>query len=63
MITFALNSPLLDLDEMLPPLPKPGQAAAAKGQAAPMPVLPPLPNFLMDGKVRIAKIKFLKDRL
>jgi len=61
VITFALNSPLLDLDEMLPPLPKPGEAAAAKGQAqpAPMPVLPPLPNFLMDGKVRIAKIKFL----
>ncbi len=62
VITFALNSPLLDLDEMLPPLPKPGEAADAKGQtpAAPMPVLPPLPNFLMDGKVRIAKIKFLK---
>jgi uncharacterized protein involved in outer membrane biogenesis len=61
VITFALNSPLLDLDEMLPPLPKPGEAAAAKGQtqAAPLPVLPPLPDFLMDGKVRIAKIKFL----
>jgi len=62
VITFALNSPLLDLDEMLPPLPKPGEAAAGKGQVqpAPMPVMPPLPDFLMDGKVRIAKIKFLK---
>lgn len=61
-ITFALNSPLLDLDEMLPPLPKPGELSAAQGQgqSAQMPVLSPLPDFLMDGKVRIAKIKFLK---
>lgn len=61
-ITFALNSPLLDLDEMLPPLPSASAKAAADkkpGSQAP-PVLPPLPDFLMDGKVRIAKIKFLK---
>jgi len=57
---FALTSPLLDLDEMLPPTPKPGTAAAGKGAAAPPPPMLPLPDLLMDGKVRIAKIKFLK---
>ncbi|HBZ86786.1 MAG: hypothetical protein A2509_06655 [Candidatus Edwardsbacteria bacterium RIFOXYD12_FULL_50_11] len=62
VITFALNSPLLDLDEMLPPLPS-ASAKATADKKAPVqtpPVLPPLPDFLMDGKVRIAKIKFLK---
>lgn len=57
---FALNSPLLDLDEILPPPPKPGAAPAAKGAAAPPPQMMPLPDLLMDGKVRVAKIVFLK---
>ncbi|MBI5805783.1 AsmA family protein [candidate division TA06 bacterium] len=60
VITFALNSPLLDLDEILPPMPKPGQAAGQKAEVKPVPVMLPLPDMLMDGKVRIAKIKFLK---
>jgi hypothetical protein len=62
VITFALNSPLLDLDEILPPLPKPGdkpQISNPKSQTPP-PQMLPLPDMLMDGKVRIAKIKFLK---
>ncbi|MDO9026871.1 MAG: AsmA family protein [bacterium] len=62
VITFALNSPLLDLDEILPPMPKPGdkpQISNPKSQTPP-PVMLPLPDMLMDGKVRIAKIKFLK---
>ncbi|MDO9391012.1 MAG: AsmA family protein [bacterium] len=61
VITFALNSPLLDLDEILPPMPKPGdkpQISNPKSQTPP--VMLPLPDMLMDGKVRIAKIKFLK---
>lgn len=58
VITFALNSPLLDLDEMLPPLPKPGEVRPTEAQVAP--VMPPLPDFLLDGKVRIAKVRFLK---
>lgn len=57
---FALNSPLLDLDEMLPPPPKPGAAPAAKGAAVPPPQMMPLPDLLMDGKVRVAKIVFMK---
>ena len=60
VITFALNSPLLDLDEILPPPPKPGQAAGQKAEAKPVPAMLPLPDMLMDGKVRITKIKFLK---
>jgi uncharacterized protein involved in outer membrane biogenesis len=57
---FALNSPLLDLDEILPPPPKPGAAPAARGAAAPPPQMMPLPDIIMDGKVRVAKIAFLK---
>jgi len=57
---FALNSPLLDLDEMLPPPPKPGAAPAGKGAAAPPPQMMPLPDIIMDGKVRVTKIVFLK---
>lgn len=59
---FALNSPLLDLDEMLPPPP----TAAGKSQIqntksqTPPPQMMPLPDLLMDGKVRVAKIVFLK---
>lgn len=60
VVTFALNSPLLDLDEILPPMPKPGQAAGQKAEAKPVPVMLPLPDMLMDGKVRITKIRFLK---
>jgi hypothetical protein len=60
VITFALNSPLLDLDEILPPMPKPGQTTGQKADAKAPPVMLPLPDMLMDGKVRIAKIKFLK---
>jgi AsmA protein len=62
VITFALNSPLLDLDEILPPLPKPGdksQISNSKSQTPP-PAMLHLPDMLMDGKVRITKIKFLK---
>jgi AsmA protein len=62
VITFALNSPLLDLDEILPPPPKPGdksQTSDPKSQTPP-PAMLPLPDMLMNGKVRIAKIKFLK---
>ena len=58
VITFALNSPLLDLDEMLPPLPKPGEVRPTETQGAP--AMPPLPDLLLDGKVRIAKVRFLK---
>jgi uncharacterized protein involved in outer membrane biogenesis len=58
---FALNSPLLDLDEMLPPPPSASaKAAADKKAAAPAPQMMPLPDLLMDGKVRVAKIVFLK---
>jgi AsmA protein len=62
VITFTLNSPLLDLDEILPPLPKPGekpQISNPKSQTPP-PAMLPIPDMLMDGKVRITKIKFLK---
>lgn len=61
-VTFALTSPLLDLDEMLPPPPKgdaKSQIANSKSQMATQPMLP-LPDMLMNGTVRIAKIKFLK---
>ncbi len=57
---FALNSPLLDLDEMLPPPPKPGAAPGGKGAATTSPPMMPLPDILIDGKVRVAKIVFLK---
>ncbi|MBI4726709.1 AsmA family protein [candidate division TA06 bacterium] len=60
VITFALNSPLLDLDEMLPPPPKASDAAKSLSDKKAPPVMLPLPDMLMDGKVRIAKIKFLK---
>lgn len=60
VITFALNSPLLDLDEMLPPLPSARATTDKKAPVQTPPELPPLPDFLMDGKVRVAKIKFLK---
>ena len=61
MFDFALNSPLLDLDEMLPPPPPASaKAAADKKAAAPAPQMMPLPDLLMDGKVRVAKIVFMK---
>ncbi len=61
MFDFALNSPLLDLDEILPPPP----AAAGKSQiqnpkSQTPPQMMPLPDLLMDGKVRVAKIVFMK---
>ncbi|MDI6740901.1 MAG: AsmA-like C-terminal region-containing protein, partial [Candidatus Edwardsbacteria bacterium] len=62
-VTFALTSPLLDLDEMLPPTPKgagKSEIANPKSQTAKQPVMLPLPDMLMNGTVRISKIKFLK---
>ncbi|HTY09393.1 MAG TPA: AsmA family protein [Candidatus Edwardsbacteria bacterium] len=62
-ITFALTSPLLDLDEMLPPIQPQGQKAKGQkgGEAAAKPQqMLPLPDMLAGGTVKIAKIKFLK---
>ncbi|HBE72744.1 MAG TPA: hypothetical protein DDW31_01360, partial [candidate division Zixibacteria bacterium] len=51
----------MDLDEMLPPPPSASaKAAADKKAAAPAPQMMPLPDLLMDGKVRVAKIVFMK---
>ncbi len=61
-LTFALTSPLLDLDEMLPPPPKGGGKsgiANPKSQTATQPMLT-LPDMLMNGTVRVAKVKYLK---
>jgi hypothetical protein len=62
-LTFALTSPLLDLDEMLPPPPKGGaksEIANPKSQTVKQPVMLPLPDMLANGTVKVAKIKFLK---
>lgn len=58
---FALNSPLLDLDEMLPPPPSSaGKAEIQDTKSQSPPQMMPLPDLLMDGQVRVAKIVFLK---
>lgn len=63
-VSFALTSPLVDLDEMLPPPPKPGSAKSqvtnSKSQAAQQPAMLPIPDMAMHGTVRVAKIKYLK---
>ncbi|MCU0605927.1 MAG: AsmA family protein [Candidatus Edwardsbacteria bacterium] len=62
-LAFALTSPLLDLDEMLPPPPKGGgksETANPKSQTATQPAMMPLPDMVMNGTVRVAKIKYLK---
>ena len=57
---FALNSPLLDLDEILPPPPKMAEKSQIQNSKSQTPQMMPLPDLLMDGKVRVAKIVFMK---
>jgi len=66
-ISYTMDSPLLDFNEMLGLKVKIGKGGAAAAEEAPESessgdepiIIPELPNISFDGKIRVAKLRFL----
>ncbi len=53
---FALTSPMLNVDEFMPPSKEPQKAAENSKPAQPVPLIAPLPGVDMTGKISAAKL-------